>query len=450
MRNLLPIGSLCLSIVVFSACKTAARQSLGELQAISDEKLTLGLVPIQKSNEMHAYRLLLCKKSNAYPLKLLENDDQCRIALHDKNGAEVAFWPNDFKRDFATKYKGYAKHAAVASIAVIPLVLTGAAAGVWKITRLIRKELKNADSLKISDFSGGKFSAKLINKGLRGGGLRYYHGAWYWKFTTSFEKIEVASDVSEIATQLKELNAVTEVFTNAAELRALEDGKHLVEQIKKIPTDNLDERYSRIEDTIREFNDGMLFGTANSFTGDFVKIKKQYQDLIAATKGKSLDEAKDIAKKLEVSLEEYSTGLTAYEDLHTKSKILATRNSGNLDTLLKQMNAQLDTKKSELLASENDALRIAVESLEAGDKARRNASVYALGGGVLALSFLSSIDKSIWGYADRQLSEHWNQIFVSNDDFVNAQPVKDIHVILQALANEFDFVVSKRALQLSH
>ena len=124
-RWLLAEGVIVLLAAVFVACKPLVRQHVSDLSAVSDASLTLGVVPIERGDGMHAYRMLLCKKAESYPSSMLADDSRCRVALLDHNGAEVAFLPNEFKRDFATKYKGYAK-AAIASFAIVPVALAAA------------------------------------------------------------------------------------------------------------------------------------------------------------------------------------------------------------------------------------------------------------------------------------------------------------------------------------
>ena len=87
-----------------------------------------------------------------------------------------------------------------------------------------------------------------------------------------------------------------------------------------------------------------------------------------------------------------------------------------------------------------------IEKLE--QLTKRDMIIGTAGGAGLATAIMLAIDKSIWGYADRQVSKHWNQIFVENDDFSDTRAVRDVRRILQALADEFDFVVNERALAL--
>ena len=432
-----------------TACKSLIRQPLNEIYAVSDAQLTLGLVPIQKGDGMHAYRMLVCKKAGAYPPQLLEDDGHCRVALLDEDSTEVVFWPNDFKRDFATKYKGYIKHAALATIAVVPLALVGRKAGRWKLLKLEKKDI--GGSLTLKDFAKGKFSSKLINSGIGSSGLTFYRQAWRFRANEIFTKIAQSSDVDEIQTEIKAFRNLTNMFESAAQLKALGDSKHFFEQIRTMSTKKVEARYDLLKEEIIDYNGSIKLDEEGSFTKNFFEHKKHYQELItvATTKGKSLDEMKDLTEELRKAAVVYDEGLSLYEDLSAKLTILTERNNSDHYRLINSVNDSFANKKAELLANENDVMRLSVELVNTASNTRRNTSMYALGGGGLGIGILSAIDKSIWGYAGRQLNQHWNQIFVDNDDFAEAQPVLDISVLLKALADEFGFAVNERALQLA-
>ena len=100
---------------------------------------------MKSDNGMQAYRMLLCKKSAAYPSSMLEDKNRCRVALYDRSGTEVAFLPNTFRRDFGAKYKGYAKKATIMSLAIIPFAIVGARAGA---SRHIKKAKAVMDDMK--------------------------------------------------------------------------------------------------------------------------------------------------------------------------------------------------------------------------------------------------------------------------------------------------------------
>lgn len=429
------------------------RQPPSEIHAISDAQLTLGLVPIQKVQEghnLHAYRLLVCKRAGAYPPQLLADDSYCRVALLATDSAEVVFWPNDFKRDFAAKYKGYLKHAAIAVITVVPLALVGRLAGRWKLFKFARKDL-DGSSLTLKDFAGGKFSRKLIDEGLGHSGLMFYHTAWQLHFNDTFTRIQKITDVDVIRAELKAFAKLTDIFNSAAQLKALGDSKRFYTELSAMPTKKIEARYSRLEEEIIDYNSSTNFNEEGTFTKNFFENKESYQKLINAadTEGMSLAEIKNLAAELSSEVAVYGERLPLYEELQAKLTIWGGRNNNDYQRIVAQIEKDFAAKQAELLADEHKVLRMSAELVNVADQSRRNASMYAWGGGGLALGILSSIDKSIWGYADRQLSQHWHQIFVDDRDFAEATPVRDIRVILQALADKFGFVVNARALQLA-
>ncbi len=448
MRNLLWQGGLCCIAVIGIACKALIRPLHGEVHAISDATLTLGLVPIHRDDDMRAYRLLVCKRVAVYSPQLLADDDHCRVALRDGDRAEVVFWPNDFRRDFASKYEGYVKHAAIAALAVVPLALVGRLAGRWKIMRLAKRE---DTGLELKDFAEGKFTRKLIDDGMGSSGMLFYRAAWRMRTTEIFARIAHSTGSEAIRAEVEAFGALTKVFENAVELKTLGDSKRILEEIRTMPTDKVEARLGKLEKEIIEHNGSMGFGEEGTFTESFFAHKKRYRELIAAVtaEGKSLAEMKVLARELHEAAQAYGEGLPRYEELYAKSTVLMGKDASEYYRLVKQVNSEFVSKQAELLANEDDALRLSVELLQTTAEARRNASMYALGGGGLGAAILSAIDKSIWGYAERQLSRYWHQIFVVDDDFAAAHPVHDIGVILRALADEFGFVVNPRALQLS-
>ena len=126
-------------------------------------------------------------------------------------------------------------------------------------------------------------------------------------------------------------------------------------------------------------------------------------------------------------------------------------NKDNIDNVfIDSISENINTLKSQLLNEDNASLRIVAEGINLGKPAARDTKIGAAGGAGLATAIMLAIDKSIWGYADRQVSKHWNQIFVENDDFKDTRRVKDVRFILQTLADRFDYVVSQRALQLAN
>ncbi len=133
-RSLLLLTS-CAAMV---ACKPLARAPVMDLHAVTDGRLTLGVVPSATNDGMEAYRLLLCKKTAVYSEQAFNDPHVCRSALLDDNGQEVVFLHNELRRSFATKYSGH-----VAAGAGLLLAAFGIRAGV-KFARHGSKQLDDA------------------------------------------------------------------------------------------------------------------------------------------------------------------------------------------------------------------------------------------------------------------------------------------------------------------
>ncbi len=110
---------LLASLLTTSACVFKLPQPKSDLRAVTDGKLTLGVVASRdEQSGSNAYRLLLCKKG---ALKASHFDDSsfCRAALRDTSGAEVVLLANERRRSFAAKYGGYAAVLAGAALAAV-------------------------------------------------------------------------------------------------------------------------------------------------------------------------------------------------------------------------------------------------------------------------------------------------------------------------------------------
>lgn len=92
------------------------------LYAVTDGRLTLGVVPGTNNEGMEAYRLLVCKKAAVYDEQVFGNNSICRSALVDNIGQEVVLLPNKLRRSFATKYKQLATGAGIAALAALGVV----------------------------------------------------------------------------------------------------------------------------------------------------------------------------------------------------------------------------------------------------------------------------------------------------------------------------------------
>ncbi len=451
-------GSFFLLAAGFIACKTLVRQSVSDITAISDNHLTLGIVPIQSDNGMQAYRMLLCKKSAAYPSSMLEDKNRCRVALYDRSGTEVAFLPNTFRRDFGAKYKGYAKKATIMSLAIIPFAIVGARAGASRHAKKLNTKL---NTMKMDLDKSGKmptatFTDDLIQKGFGDDGYRYYEEAYDQQFDLLMKELRSDKNLAnkeatiDLLEKHRSIGATLEV---ASELKIEEDSRKLVDEIAGMSPDKKVARLADLEKEIKALNNGVLRRNDDgSFVKEFENLQDRLAQLIEDSRS-SVDSSDSINLNIDIDEIErlsksYREDLLRYDEFIAKTDIL--RQKENLDVWLRSTDKKIAGLKDMLLGQEMARLRGSVESTKLNELRGRDTKIGAAGGAGLAAAIMLAIDKSIWGYADRQVSKHWNQIFVENDDFKDTRRVKDVRFILQTLADRFDYVVSQRALQLAN
>ena len=127
---------MCLWLCV--ACKATVRPPFSDLHAVTDGRVTLGVVPSENEEGLQAYRLLLCKRFAVYNAVTFADRTQCLPALIDGNGQEVVIFHNSLRRSFAAKYANYAKIAAGVLLA---------AGAVYGVHRWFAKGSKYIDNL---------------------------------------------------------------------------------------------------------------------------------------------------------------------------------------------------------------------------------------------------------------------------------------------------------------
>ena len=443
MAKFLMGGSFFLLAASFMACKPLVRQSVSDLTAISDENLTLGIVAITHSNGTHAYRMLLCKKAEVYPPSMLADDSHCRVALHDRSGAEIAFLPNDFRRDFGTKYKGYAKKATIFTLAIVPFALVGLNAGMWRHVKKM-KAVEKGDIKFGGKGLSGDFTGDLIDKGLGDSGYLYYSKAYDFHFS----QLEVIDDKGIIKLSNPLHPAIYELGS-AARLKVMTDNKKLLAELSNLAPDARKVRLDKLEEEVKALNNGVLNDGPESFLREFDAVQYNIHRLMGGMDEIPVPEGglPSVTKELEDASKAYKEGILRKEEILVKMEIL--EKSNNLEQLAKNTDEDLLELKEELLDQDAKSLRGYLEKARLEKFAKRDTKIGAIGGAGLATAILLAIDKSIWGYADRQVSKHWHQIFVENDDFNDTRQVNDVRLILQVLADRFGFFVSQKALQLA-
>lgn len=138
---------------MFTSCKSMMRTPRTTLHAVSDGRLTLGVVPSKGSDGSQAYRLLVCKKVGNFQPHMFNDNRLCRAGLVNDKGQEVVLLHNQLRRSFATKYQ----HYIVGGVGAVLLAL-GITAGV----KFFPKSSKYVDNLADSaDVARAEQVAKL-------------------------------------------------------------------------------------------------------------------------------------------------------------------------------------------------------------------------------------------------------------------------------------------------
>ena len=120
------------------ACKSTVRAPVSGLHAITDGRVTLGVVASENEEGLQVYRLLLCKRFSVYDAATFADRTKCLPAMLDGDGREVVIFHNSLRRSFAAKYGNYAK--IVAGVALV-------AGAVYGVHRWFAKGSKYIDNL---------------------------------------------------------------------------------------------------------------------------------------------------------------------------------------------------------------------------------------------------------------------------------------------------------------
>ena len=145
-RVILLVSMLLLTSMTACMIKWLSHEPESNLRAVTDGKLTLGVVPSRdEQSGMDAYRLLLCKKSAAHSEQHFNDSNFCRAALQDASGAEVVLLANELRRSVGAKYAGY-----TAGVAALVLAAFGAKQGV-KWVKMSSKHIDNSSQSLMSE-----------------------------------------------------------------------------------------------------------------------------------------------------------------------------------------------------------------------------------------------------------------------------------------------------------
>ena len=402
--------------------------------------------------------------------------------------------PDHLKRDFATKYKGYAKSATWAvpafALATVGVVFGPKAAKAvansdpgkwvkenpikwikdkpiawlrenpikWISNRGIVTSSKDFVATQWGDFT--KWSGETVRGVtskipdhllLKGRPPRRQTIDLYRKeaddFIAQYKKsIEDGKKNTELLTAAKNKAKAAE---RAEELLSLHRQKSLWGKQKLKNKEAVNARIQAFEKEIK--NDFMIeyekVRDIRGLTAD--RLSKRIED---TRRYYEMESAREVVKLLRANT----------DDVAARTKAIDTRIDSITNTLIPRAE---ETLKKSVTNSEfgyfglkhADARTLGVphravrEGAEAVSSGARRGAIPIGAGTVAAYGVMVSFDKSIWGYSDRQVSKHWSQIFHDQDDFgADSTSVRDLPGILKSLADAYGFTVNSKAIALGN
>ena len=436
-----------LLLLLLMACKPIARQPVvSDLMAVSDGKMTLGVVPAENGEGLRAYRLLVCRQSASYPKWMLEDTNRCRHALMAADGREVVFLQDDLKRDFATKYAGHAKGMIVPALVAVAAV----AGGAWVIKQnFIASRLEGVKTFfdKAKNKVVTVVPERFKNVDLKLNWIEAPRAQWRHLFNKlqqqgidTINRVPGVNIVTDLPKATREQGIIVE---QSEEVLRWQKTKRTLNKMKKLSGDT--EGYNKFVDDLTaegyKLNgvEELVLGV-QSQDGSFLKanaaVRRQAKAVFKT------DELTDDSLK---TVDNYLNDLTKYNDILRIMYVKGTSVDG-LDDAIKRVDDKINKARTAL-----DKLKADREySPIAGVKLSTLKSVggaVAAGVGVYAVQTMTALDKSIWGYGDRQVSAHWSQIF-HEGDLADAKDGADIRKILQTIADTFGYRVNEEALIL--
>ncbi len=251
---------LLAALLTTSACVFKSPQPKSDLRAVTDGKLTLGVVASRdEQNGSNAYRLLLCKKS---ALKASHFDDSsfCRAALRDTSGAEVVLLANERRRSFAAKYGGYAAVLAGATLAAV---------GVHQGVKWAKVSSKKIDEV-----------SKSIDKGVAQIKLQEDITG---RITTQEELLKSVSDTMNAA--LKDaIEAHGQAVKSSTEVSRLQkELDRISTQANSGELKGVIERFKKIDPDLGERLDSLVYGSKAPLNEDLLNVlTSQVKDIDSA------------------------------------------------------------------------------------------------------------------------------------------------------------------------
>lgn len=216
---------------------------------------------------------------------------------------------------------------------------------------------------------------------------------------------------------------------------------------------NISNRVAQLNLRISDTSETLLKNTADTIeVGHDVNLEIKMWSELAHVRDESTDHRQERLTLLRKEIGNF------IQNVADRKKLIDTQDA------VKNMSAESVARKKLILERHDKALKeliVAEEHLRKGrgekfailskkaETNRKKLLIIGAGLGVTGAAVMAAIDKSIWGYGERQLGEHWSQIFNEKAEFGNATPVKDLNAVLGKLASVFGFHVNKSALSLA-
>lgn len=340
MRSLI-IACLWLCI----SCKSTVRAPVSDLQAVTDGRVTLGVVASENEEGLQAYRLLLCRNQADYhDAQVFANSNMCLPALVDSAGQEVVIFPDRLRRPFGVKIANYAK------IAVGVVLAAGAGYGGYKWFTKSSKYLKNLEEVAEDAYKTKVVEIKKthqneideIRQQLDGVATKDFDNLIDNELPQAFKQAD-AEEVEKVLTKLEKYT-----FTENGEFINFRDiferefpTKEIDAELLQNFSQNIDEKIAAI---VQQARYTMPFQTnindIHYFHSRFFSSKKQFDQTVRAklqelVKVKTVtpdltDEEKIIMLLTEKHAIDYETALHVHV-LHQQRELLLKFKKGDMD-----------------------------------------------------------------------------------------------------------------------
>ena len=469
-------------LLLFVACKPVTRGPDSDLEAVTDGNLTLGVVAVESNDTgAQAYRLLVCRQSSSFPKWMLEDNNRCRPALLDSQGSEVVFIHDELERDFATKYAGYGKAFVVpvlVGVAAWSLVFGPKATGAipvggeqgglvkWANTKNWVQRPSNwvgTQWKKVTSWS--IFNNKLVNwitrKPAQGAALfqkgvaRVVPPNWVLATNARLRLLthldqggKYAQDTFRVGVNLQDaITEQTRIAKLAHDLYGMKEMERLFKAMDNVEvgkqTEHIDNLKKELEKLLgsKEVDGKMV--TYKDTMAQIAKNQEKGED--------SLEYIEGLAKLKKIEAYEKAIGDAGFNQVDGKYDFSFLKKE---DNILKTLTSEAD-KLDDAPDGSIQAAAKAVYDAKATRKYTQFGVSYEgfknlaiKGAAGIALITMTDLDKSVFGYAERQTSQHWSQVF--SEGMTSQNQVKDLPTLLRGFADFFGHNVNPQALALSN